>query len=187
MKTEETKSKINIEKENIRSLFFDLGGENGLNRQEARKVFVSRGTDAVDYLAEAIIIANHNEKLANFGVSPGHLKWEALKALVEIANPSSTPLFLDAMKDEDNSIRWLAAEGFSALQNDGLKYLLDALIKSPDSLFLRRGAHHVLSTFIQLRKIPGMRELLNELKNPVEDERIPLSAKKVLEAITNFP
>lgn len=186
MKTEKTESKTNIGKENIQILFLEMGGENGHDRQKARETFVSMGADAVDYLAEAIVIANHNKKLAAFGVSSDRLKAEALKALVEIANPLSAPLFLNAMNDEDSGIRWLAAEGFNALQNDGLKYLLDALIKSPDSLFLRQGAHHVLRTFIHLQKIPGMQELLKELKNPVGDERIPISAKTVLNAITNL-
>ena len=51
---------------------------------------------------------------------------------------------IGALEDPDGGIRWLAAEGLVAAGPRGLELLLQALIREPQSGWLREGARHVL-------------------------------------------
>jgi HEAT repeat protein len=73
------------------------------------------------------------------------VRWEAAKALVEIASPQAGAAFVRALHDRNFGVRWLGAEGLIALGRQGLPSLLRALVDDPDSTWLREGAHHVLS------------------------------------------
>jgi hypothetical protein len=49
------------------------------------------------------------------------------------------------LDDENEDIRWLAAEGLIALRKAGLMAVLSGLIKRAGSTAFCQGAHHVLS------------------------------------------
>jgi HEAT repeat protein len=71
---------------------------------------------------------------------PDHeVRWEAAKALGEIADPWSAPALEETLMDAGFDIRWLAAEGLIALGRAGLKPLLATLLKKADSVYLREG------------------------------------------------
>ncbi len=109
-----------------------LHSEDGLKRQEARHSLVFLRSEAVDALVEMLKDPNHE------------VRWEAAKALGEIADPRSAPALVEILGDAGFDIRWLAAEGLIALGKVALEPLLEALLKKSDSVYLREGAHHVL-------------------------------------------
>lgn len=110
---------------------------NGLLRQAARRALVSIGEPALPALAKALHDGDENAR------------WEAAKALGEMAEPAAAEDLVEALEDEAFSVRWLAAEGLIALEYDSLEPLLQALEKKPDSVWLRESTHHVLKTLDQ--------------------------------------
>ena len=111
-----------------------LGGKSTLSPLKARAALVAIGEPAVPALIEAL------------GRGGDHERWEAAKALAEIASPDAAPALVGALEDVHGAVRWLAAEGLINLGNEALPPLLEALETRPDSCRLREGAHHVLIT-----------------------------------------
>jgi hypothetical protein len=109
-----------------------LHSKDGEERRQARLSLVALGSEAVDPLIAMLKDADHE------------VRWEAAKALAEIADPGSAPALAEALGDAGFDIRWLAAEGLIALEGAGLGPLLEALLKNSDSVYLREGAHHVM-------------------------------------------
>ncbi len=109
-----------------------LSSYNDLSRVEARKALVAMGSQAIPFLAEALKDPNSLRR------------WEAAKALGEIADPNAAPLLVKALEDGEFDVRWLAAKGLIELNIKGLEPLFQALIQHADSALLRQGAHHVL-------------------------------------------
>jgi hypothetical protein len=60
-------------------------------------------------------------------------RWEAAKALSEIADPLAATALVNALEDDDADIRWVASEGLTALGRDGLEPLLAALLERAGS------------------------------------------------------
>jgi HEAT repeat protein len=118
--------------ETIGTLVADLGGDDGSVRESARLSLVRLGSPAVAGLIAAL------------GDAHRRVRWEAAKALEQIADPEAAPALVGALEDQDPAVRWLAAEGLIALKSKGLVPLLRALIERSDSFELREGAHHVL-------------------------------------------
>ncbi len=116
------------------SLINDMAGSDLATVHQIRQSLVQRGNAAVPDLLKALHSSN------------GQIEWEAARALEEIHDPSSAPVLVDALTDENFAVRWVASEALAALQEDGLLPLLHALVKQPDSVWLRRGAHRVLHT-----------------------------------------
>jgi len=109
-----------------------LHSEDGEERRRARLSLVSLGSEAVDPLIELLPDPDHE------------VRWEAAKALGEIADPRAAPGLVVTLEDAGFDIRWLAAEGLIALGKAGLEPLLETLLKKADSVYLREGAHHVM-------------------------------------------
>jgi HEAT repeat protein len=120
----------------INELIVTLGDRNGLVRQRARHSLVAIGKPAVPALVEALTDPN------------GHRRWEAAKTLGAIGDPSAAPALVRAMEDQDFGVRWLAAEGVIRLKREGLKPLLQALARHPESVWMREGAHHVFRMLV---------------------------------------
>ena len=91
-----------------------LHSEDGEERRRARLSLVSLGSEAVDPLIELLPDPEHE------------VRWEAAKALGEIADPRSAPALVETLEDAGFDIRWLAAEGLIALGKAGLEPLLEA-------------------------------------------------------------
>jgi HEAT repeats len=121
-----------VEEERVATLVAELASDDGPTRERARLALVQVGSPAVPLLVEAL------------GDRRQQVRWEAAKALVQIADPAAAAAFVGALEDREFSIRWLAAEGLIALERAGLEPLLRALIERPDSFYLREGAHHVI-------------------------------------------
>jgi len=118
--------------EQVATLVADLASGNGSTRERARLSLVEIGDPAVPALVDAL------------GDRRQVVRWEAAKALGQIADPAAAPALVGALEDREFSIRWLAAEGLIALRRAGLEPLLRALVERPESFALREGAHHVI-------------------------------------------
>jgi HEAT repeat protein len=156
----------------IGALIADLGVKDGMVRERARQSLVAIGGPAVAPLIEAL--ADRNTQM----------RWEAAKALSQIADPASAPALVSILEDEVFDVRWLAAEGLIALGREALVPLLQTLIEHPDSLWLCEGAHHVLHEL----SAGGLKEVLRPLLAALEDVEpsveVPLAAEKALDALT---
>jgi HEAT repeat protein len=109
----------------------DLASHNDTIRVKARHALVGMGKAAVPSLIEALKDKNN------------HIRWEAAKALGEIADPGTTSALVEALEDEDFDIRWLAGEALIKMNIHALRPLLRALETRGSSVFLQEGAHHV--------------------------------------------
>jgi HEAT repeat protein len=116
----------------INQLAFALGGRGPVPPWHAREALEAIGSPAVPALIRSL------------GSFDPATRWEAAKALSDIADPSAVQPLLAALEDEDGSVRWLAAEGLSRIGYPALAPLLHALIDHSGSAWLRDGARHVL-------------------------------------------
>jgi HEAT repeat protein len=155
----------------IDSLIADLTCDDVVLCQKARKALVSIGKPAVPSLVK--LLPHQKEQL----------RWEAVKALSQIADSSTTRVFLDSLEDKDFDIRWLAAEGLIAIGKDVLAPLLKALINHSDSIWFRNGAHHVLHDLARRGLYDKVRPVLFALEDVEPSIEVPLAAKAVLSQI----
>ena len=122
----------NSQNTTIQSLIDALHNRDGLARQATRNSLVAIGPPAVPFLIRALDSDNKD------------IRWEATKGLEEIGDPSAAEALVWKLDHDHFAIRWLAAEGLIGFGMAGLNPLFAALLRDPDSAFLRDGAHHVL-------------------------------------------
>lgn len=115
-----------------KSLIAQLHDSHGLVRQRAREALVKLGAQAVPTLLAALAENDDN------------VRYEVVKALSEIADPRSVDALVPLLEDKHFGVRWLAAEALANIGRPAVAPLLRALIDRPDSIWLQRGAHHVL-------------------------------------------
>jgi len=120
------------DRSDIPALIAELKSDDGLVREKARFTLVGKGEAAVAPLMQ-VLTGKDKET-----------RWEAAKALGEIASPAAVPALITAMEDEDYDVRWLAAESLIAIGRDAVVPLLEALMARSGEYLLRQGAHHVL-------------------------------------------
>jgi|ERR1017187_2202052 HEAT repeat protein len=161
----------NYEDSQIYQLMIKLVSDNGLEREKAREAIVAKGIDMVDFLMELLI-------------HPKHIyRWEAVKTLKEIGDPIAIPLFIRALEDNRNDVRWIASEGLIKLGKISVKPLLKVLIKRSDSVFILAGAHHIFYDLNENDMLPKefpVDKLLSALKNPTWGESIKLICIELL-------
>ena len=148
-----------------------LANPNGLARQRARESLVALGTSAVPALTTAL--SNPNWRV----------RWEAAKALTEIADPTAADALVATMEDERPGVRWIASEGVIALGYRGLVPLLQALIRKADSAWFRVGAHHVLRALEGCGMDRYVQPVLKALSAPEPSMEVPLVAEEALDLI----
>lgn len=162
----------NQKHESIKSLIAELDSRDGEVRKKARKELVGMGSIVIDYLAELVETPS------------GTLRWEAVKAIGQIADPVAAPLLVVALQDSDFEVRWIATEGLIKMGTASVKPLLQALNERPDSLNLRESAHHV---FHDLREKDAfdMLDIINlimvALESPAAEDEVPVVAYRLLE------
>jgi HEAT repeat protein len=136
----------------LRSLLDRLASRAPAVREKARKALVIVGKPVVPYL---IPLLSHCKP---------HVRWEAAKTLCDIADPISAAALVNALDDSDGDVRWLAAEGVTALGLDGLYPLLAALLERAQSSCFCEGAHHVCHVLAKKKLGTILRPLLTALE-----------------------
>jgi HEAT repeat protein len=164
-----------VDTDEIQLLVADLASEDWRARQEARHSLVRLGSRAVAPLVKALDESND---------SYWTLRWEAAKALGEIADPAAAPALLRVLEDERDGIRWLAAEGLIAMGRGGLLPLLEALVHRSNSGRLRAGAHHVLRELVEKDPQGIITPVLRALEDIEPVIEVPPAAQAALDALT---
>ena len=152
----------------IAALIAQLSSSDGGERLTARGELVTLGKPAVAPLLA--VLADHKDQSR---------QWEAAKALSEIADPVAAPALVATLKNRRFVIRWLAAEGLIALQGDALAPLLQALKMQGESVWLRKGAHHVLTSLSD----PGLRTRVAPVVAALEDVEPSLEVPEVADEV----
>jgi HEAT repeat protein len=157
----------------INLLVAKLSGEDGLQRERARMSLVDIGSPAVPPLIE--LLGSRNKRV----------RWEAAKALADIADPKAAEALTTALEDKVFDVRWLAAEGLINIGRAGLVPLLHALIERSDSPWLRQGAHHVLHDLA----VGDLKEMLKPVVDSLQDVdsavETPVAAKAILDRLVS--
>jgi HEAT repeat protein len=116
-----------------------------------------------------------------------HVRWEAAKALRDIADPRAAPGLVRSLRDRRFGVRWLASDALIALKEAGLPALLNALVHHGDSVLLRAGAHHVLRDLSRghvSRDIAAvLKPVIAALESMEPSVAAPVAARKALEEL----
>jgi HEAT repeat protein len=157
---------------NIDSLVADLTCDDVIKCQTARRKLVAMGHRAVEPLIRALSDKKH------------WVRWEAAKALGQIGDEVAAKALVEALEDNEFDVRWLAAEALINIGQYSLGPLLAALVDHGNkSLWLRRGAHHVLHDMDR----GDLDAILQPVMAAVEDTAphivVPQVAKKALDSL----
>lgn len=174
------------EQVDVNKIINQLGETNDYARENARLTLLKLGKPAVHPLIRAL--SSHDQVV----------RWEAAKALGQIADREAIPALIKAMEDVSFDVRWLAAEGLIHIGSDVTVPLLQALISNSKSFQLREGAHHVFTHLSgKDRNIEhhadhqgpksGMADILLPVVEALEDRapfaRAPTAAQNALDEI----
>jgi HEAT repeat protein len=155
--------------ETIAALVDALAATDGVDRHAARVQLEEIGSPAVPALISAL-------------QSPSeHVRWEAAKALCEIAEPSAAPALVKTLEDQKAAVRWLASTALINLGREALVPLLRGLEGHSDSIWFRDGAHHVLRSLIRDGVADEALPVLEALENLEPRIEAPIAAYHVLE------
>jgi HEAT repeat protein len=155
----------------ITSAIANLQSGDGLVRQEARETLTLIGKKAVRPLIP--LLKNMEDDV----------RWGAAKALADIADPRAASELVSTLEDHNFGVRWLAAEGLINIGRAALAPLLKALIKNPDSVWLREGAHHVLHDLSKRGQKGLLTPVLAALEGVYPEIGIPEPARKALQGL----
>ena len=140
-------------------------------RKNAREALIRIGKPAVAALCEAL------------GDARQHARWEAAKALAEIADPAAAPHLIVALDDDDVEVRWLAGEAMIALARGGLEPLLAQLTKQTHSEPFYEAAHHVVRELATGELASPLTRVLAAFRHLEPQVEVPVAAQKALEAL----
>jgi len=146
-----------------------LDSADGVERHVAREQLEQIGRPAVPFLLRALRSPSE------------HARWEAAKALSEIADPGAAPALVSALEDEKAAVRWLAATALINLGREALVPLLQGLENNFDSIWFRDGAHHVLHSLIRDGVADDAIPVLEALENLEPCVEAPIAAYHVLQ------
>ncbi len=168
---EEMENKINSI---VKSLIALLSSSDDLARMRACKSLIAVGRPAVPFLVEAL---KNSDYLA---------RWEAAKALDTIGDPTAAPALVQASEDDAFEVRWRAAEALAKMDVNGLKPLLQALIRNGDSVSLREVAHHVLHNVVREELRTFLLPVLTELESDGSSFQVAAAAFHALGGLGKF-
>jgi HEAT repeat protein len=145
-----------------------IQSDNGVTRCRARHALVAAGETATDALIQLL----EDKRF--------EVRWEAAKALGEIADPSSAPQLVKALEDDAISVRWLAAEALVSLGSGGVKPLLKALTDPNHSIWLLQGAHHVFHELFRGTRPEEFEPVMAALEQVEPQLTVPWAAAEAL-------
>lgn len=137
-------------------------------RERARESLVDLGRAAV------------GELISTFETADGYQRWEACKALTEIADPASIAVLIHALESNHQDIRWVAAEGLTNIGSDAIAPLLVALIHRACAYTILDGAYHVLHAFAKRASEPIFDALIAAIRGSHPGVSVPPAAEHAL-------
>jgi HEAT repeat protein len=154
------------------SLIHQLSSTDGFNRVQAREALTCLGKSVVVELVETLPSANLK------------LRWEIIKVLEDISDPTTIPILVEQLKFEHAGVRWAAANALIGMGRDSIPALLEALMRDFDSLWLRQSAHHILHVLRDDGKLYEDEEKVFDALEGVEPSAaVPWAAERALEAL----
>jgi len=160
---------FSINDTDIEKLVKVLTEKDGLKRQGARMSLVKIGRPAIPYLEEILKIEEYRAR------------WEAIKTISSIPHPDTIPALLKCLDDENEDIRWVAAEGMIELENHAVKPLLKSILTNYESVNFCETAHHILKELVVRKSFTDTTNIIPMLlSKDSEDTQIPLSANEKL-------
>jgi uncharacterized protein (DUF302 family) len=156
----------------IQGLITNLSSNDEILRIHSRESLVKIGKPAVPQLVEALMRGGH------------WLRWEAAKTLDEIGDPTAAPALVEALKDEEFDVQWLAAEGLIKMKAGGVEPLLHALMTELDLSRIRGGAHHVIRELIKGELKEYLTPVLAAIEGVEPAMQAPWVAKTAHEKLT---
>lgn len=159
------------DKETVSALVNDLGSQDGMVRVRARGALVTIGARAVSPLVAAL------------GGKDAWQRWEAAKALCQIADPAAIKALISALEDDMFDVRWVAAEGLISIGYPALGPLLHELRKHPDALWLREGAHRIFHGLYREENKAVLSPVFKALEGPEPALEVPFAARTALEEL----
>jgi HEAT repeat protein len=159
----------------ISELVHCLSSPNAVERQSAREHMVFMGSLVVPHLIKCLSDTQRQ------------VRWEAAKALGEIADPIASTALVGALEDRDGDVRWLAAVALIAIGREGLRPLLAALIEHSDSDWLREGAHHLCHELAKTEDGQIVKPVLDALNASEPEVTVPGAAYFTLKKLGSTP
>jgi HEAT repeat protein len=158
--------------ERIPGLIEQLGNEDGSLRQTTRLSLIACGSQAVSALAQAL------EDQRSF------VRWEAVKALVDITDLTVIPPLLKALEDDEYNIQQQAREGLLLKGRSAVGLLLQSLKEHPDSTRLQHGVQFILRSLDQQGQLNDLqRKVLDALEDGRPDSEVPAAIAAALESL----
>ena len=155
----------------LAALIGKLSSKDGVTRMHARETLVDLGRKATAELVKSLTDPRVQ------------VRWEATKALAEIADSGAASALILALRDDDFGVRWLAADGLVRLGRDGLIPVLVTLSRRLVSERFRAGAHHVIHAHMEGSWGEILRPVLEALGGFTARESAPVAARQALAAL----
>ncbi len=161
-----------LPKKDIPSIIKGLSNPDNSVRLEMRTVLSCIGAPAVPELLNAMAKADTN------------LRWQIIKVFDSIRDPSTVPILMVQLKDDDPEIRWAASNALLNLRRQALPALFEALTRDFDSMRLRQSAHHILRIMRDNGKLTPIEEKVYEaLGEMTPVVSVPWAAARALQAL----
>lgn len=117
----------------VDALVARLGARDPGDRRSARESLTAIGTPATAALRRALASPDDS------------VRWEAARVLVDTRDPAAIAALVPALMDDEPGVRWLAAEALAGMGEQAVVPVLRSLLVDSGSVWLREGAHHVLT------------------------------------------
>jgi hypothetical protein len=154
------------------SLIKQLSSSDGFQRLQAREALTCIGKPIILELLKTLSIANIQ------------LRWEIIKVLEGINDPTTIPILVQQLKYDNAGVRWAASNALIEMGRDSIPALLEALLHDFDSLWLRQSAHHILHVMKDDGKLYDEEEkVLTALEGVEPSAAVPWAAERALEAL----
>jgi HEAT repeat protein len=140
---------------------------------DSRMTLVKMGKTVIPYMHKLLASGNV------------FVRMEAAKVVELIADRKSIPELIDLLNDTEFDIRWIAAEGLIKIGRRSILPLLKSIRDGKSSLFLNKGAHHVLLSLLSENEKNKSTQLLLSLDDYHElGETAPVEASKAIKNIS---
>jgi HEAT repeat protein len=158
--------------EDVQSWIKQLSNPNGFTRMQAREVLSCIGIPAIPELVDALDKADVQ------------LRWEIIKVLETIQDPSTIPVLVTQLKENNAGVRWAASNALVSLRRGALPALFQALTRDSDSSWLRQSAHHILHVLMDDGRLTATEiKVFKALEDIEPTASVPWAAAKALEAL----